>query len=222
MVKFENICKAYGKNQIINGAALEAKPGEIIAIVGRNGCGKSTFLQIISGVLKPDSGSIVFWGHNALKEKKCFQKYVGYVPQENPLLEEMSVLDNLKFWKIGFKKTEQHILDRFDLNDILNQKVKNLSGGMQRRLAIACVVQRNVPVMILDEPTSALDFVYQDNILNWMKEYKNANGIIVFSTHNEREIELSDKIYIMEDGILKEVPKGDGIEAVRNIIINKE
>ena len=84
MIRVSDIHKKYGHNIILGGAEIEAAPGQTVAIVGRNGCGKTTLLQIIAGALKPDSGSVTIFGKDALKDKKVFGKYVGYVPQDDP------------------------------------------------------------------------------------------------------------------------------------------
>ena len=209
MVKANDLYKSYGKNEVLKGASLEASPGSITALVGRNGCGKSTMLQILAGTLKADKSSISFFGNDANKDKSYFSKYVGYVPQEDPLFEELSVSDNLKFWAAGSKNIDKSIIDRFELTDLLKTKVSNLSGGMKRRLTIACTLQRTPPVLLLDEPTSSLDLYYQESISNIMKEFVSHGGTIIMSTHNEREILLSDVIYLFEDGTTKRISKDD-------------
>lgn len=220
MIKATNITFKYGSKQILNNAEIEAKPGQIIAIVGRNGCGKSTFLKILSGILKPDSGSISYWDQNPLKKNKLFAKYIGYVPQENPLLEELSVADNLKFWAAGKRKLNSEIVQQFELSDILNSKVKDLSGGMKRRLAIACVFQRMNPCVILDEPTSSLDIYYQHNIEELLVEHSRKNGIIIMSTHNEAEIEMADVVYVLSEGKTIRIEKSDVVmNDIRNMFL---
>ena len=97
-IEVENIRKSYGRKTIVlNGASFNAASGEYIAIVGANGCGKSTLLEILAGSLKADGGSLKIDGIDAFADAKVFQKYIGFVPQENPLMEKLSARDNLKF-----------------------------------------------------------------------------------------------------------------------------
>ena len=223
MVRVSNISFKYGKKDIFNNASIEAMPGQIVASVGKNGCGKSTLLKIMAGILKPAGGEIEFWGGNALKKKKLFEKYIGYVPQENPLLEELTVSDNLKFWAGGKRKVNMDIVQEFELSDILDKKVKDLSGGMKRRLAIACVIQRMRPCVILDEPTSALDIYYQHSIAQILKEHIKRNGIIIMSTHNENEIMMADVVYVIADGCTSRLEKNDvNINEIRNMFFVNE
>jgi len=203
MVNVSDIYKSYGKNRILSGASLTAKPGELVALVGKNGCGKSTLLQIMAGTMKADSGMISYFERS---DRKIFEKFTGFVPQNDPLLEDLSVYDNLRFWAAG-KEIDTEYLKLFELEDLLKVKVSTLSGGMKRRLSIACSLERKPPVMLMDEPSSALDFYYQESIHSWMLDFKKRNGIIIFSTHNETEILISDVVYIFEDGILKRIEK---------------
>ncbi len=207
MIKISDIHRQYGKRPVLNGVSLTAAPGEIVAIVGRNGSGKTTLMQIIAGALKPDSGSISVFGADALADRKVFGRYIGYVPQEDPIFSELSVKDNLKFWAAGVKAPDDSVIDVFDLGEILNKPAGTLSGGMKRRLSIACAIQRKTPVLIMDEPTSALDIYYQDSIRTWMREYTGRNGLIILSTHSIQEIELADRVYVLDEGTARELDR---------------
>lgn len=199
MVKVENLQKSYKKRRVLSGVSFEAKPGERIVFVGRNGCGKTTLLQILSGAIKPEGGEICYFGADPLQTPRLFGRYCGYVPQENPLLEELSVLDNLRLW--GFRKKEMHpLLEEFDLMDLLRVKVERLSGGMKRRLSIACACVNRPPILILDEPTAALDLYYRSEILFWLKSYQSRGGIVLMSSHEEAEIAEASQCMILKDG----------------------
>lgn len=200
MVIADNIYKKYGARQILNGVSMDAAPGQIVAVAGRNGCGKSTLLQIIAGALKPDGGEIKIFNKDARKDKRAFAGFIGYVPQDDPLFGDLSVRDNLKFWAAGVKKPDAGVIETFGLSDIMNKPVRTLSGGMRRRLSIACALQRKTPVLILDEPTSALDIFYQEQIRAWMKDYVAHNGTIILSTHSIEELKMADKVYFLADG----------------------
>lgn len=208
MVKAHNLYKTYGKNEVLKGASLEADPGTITALVGKNGCGKSTMLQILAGTLTSDKSEISFFGKDTKNDKNVFAKYVGYVPQDNPLFEELSVWDNLKFWATG-KNIDKSIVERFEFNDLLKMKVSKLSGGVKRRLTIACTLQNSPPVLLLDEPTSSLDLYYQDSIASIIKDYASHGGTVIMSTHNEHEIMLADVVYLFENGVTRRLKKDE-------------
>ena len=188
---------------------FQAATGERVVIVGKNGCGKSTLLQILAGAIRPDAGEIWYFHEEPLKKRKLFQTCCGYVPQENPLMEDLSVLDNLRLW--GFRKSRPDpvILQQFGLEELLNRNVELLSGGMKRRVSIACAAIAHPPVMLLDEPTTALDICYREEIRQWMNLYQKRGGIIVMTTHEESEIMDAQHCLVMNAGRLYEVADAD-------------
>jgi ABC-2 type transport system ATP-binding protein len=204
MIEVSHIRKKYGKKQILTDISFTASPGECIAVVGRNGCGKSTLLKILAGVMDADGGEIVYYGKNTIRRRR---EFCGYLPQENPLMEELSVRDNLRLWEGKHRKAMETVIAQFGLSDILKQKVKTLSGGMKRRLSIACTLMKMPAVMIMDEPTTALDLYYKESIQVWMQQYLKGNGIVVMTTHDEGEIAQADRCLLMRDGVLSEVDK---------------
>lgn len=222
-VKVTDLGKKYRKNQVLEAVNFEAMSGECIAIVGRNGCGKSTLLRILAGVLPADAGTVQYFGTTTGKSSKICRKYCGYVPQENPLLEELSVKDNLKFWSRGEKTNLEKIIQRFELNDILRVKVEKLSGGMKRRLAIACALLELPPVVLLDEPTAALDIYYKNNTLAWMEEYCKMKGTIIMASHEEQEIVFADRCMMLHEGKIRELSrdKQERVCQIREYLCNQ-
>ena len=146
MIEVKHISKHYGKKQILKDISFQVNKGERVVIVGKNGSGKTTLLRIMSGLIKPDIGEIMYCGTAIKENRKLFKKYCGYVPQENPLIEELSVKDNLRLWSKD-KETCQNIIERFQLQDILKMQVMKLSGGMKRRLSIACSLLSNPEIL---------------------------------------------------------------------------
>lgn len=201
-VEVADITKKYSRKQVLRGINFTAETGEQIAIIGRNGCGKSTLLQILGGILRPDTGSVHYFSSQG--NFPDFGKYCGYLPQDNPLLEELTVQDNLSLWSGRLGRPEDALIDMFNLSDLLKTPVRKLSGGMKRRVSIACCLVLWPPIMIMDEPTSSLDYVYKSEIRSWMKEYRKANGIIIAATHDDAEIAESSKILLLENGVLSE------------------
>lgn len=220
MVKVDGIHKSYGKKEILKGITFSVQPGESVAIIGRNGCGKSTLLQILAGILKPDSGEINYYGLNPRINKKVFKTKCGYVPQENPLLEEVSVYDNLRLFDADKAVIQQELLQKLDLKDILNQKVSRLSGGMKRRVSIACAVHHLPAILFMDEPTTALDIYYKATIHEWMDYYRKQKGILILTSHDEQEILGCDRCFLMADGVLRELTAEEKNEStIRRLIM---
>lgn len=219
MIEVSHIKKKYGKRQILQDISLQVKCGECAAIVGKNGCGKSTLLQIMAGVLKADEGRIFYFKQEAGKDKSVFRTYCGYVPQDNPLMEELTVKDNLKLWGAGKSGSCEKVIQQFQLEEILHMPVEKLSGGMKRRLSIACALLEWPPVLLLDEPTTALDIYYQESVRQWMKQYQQMNGIIVMTTHEEKEILAADRCFVMNEGKLLELTGNDrNMKKIRSYI----
>ena len=219
MIAVSQVKKKFGRKQILRDISFQVKCGECVAVVGRNGCGKSTLLQIMAGILKADEGSIRYFGQDTGKGKKVFRKYCGYVPQENPLMEDLTVKDNLSLWGAGRNAASEKVIEQFGLGEIMHMPVENLSGGMKRRLSIACALLEWPPVLLLDEPTTALDIYYQENVRQWMGQYREMNGIIVMTTHDEKEILAADRCLIMKDGVMTELEGKDiDLQKIRDYI----
>lgn len=187
--------------------SFSANCGEKVVIVGMNGCGKSTLMQILAGVMKADAGSVSFFGNEAIGNMKEFRSFCGYVPQDNPLMVELTVKDNLLLWKGRDNSVRDMIISQFELKDILGKRVSELSGGMKRRLSIACALLKWPPILLLDEPTTALDLYYKNSIGQWINEYCKMNGIVIMTTHDESEILSADRCLFMENGKIRDVGK---------------
>ena len=203
MVAVSHLQKKYGKQTVLKDVSFEVHSGEWIAIAGRNGCGKSTLLQILAGILRPDGGSVQYYGKPA--SAAVIRRYVGYVPQENPLLEELSVWDNLHLWDL---KKESHLeaaAQQFGLDGLYKKRVRDLSGGMKRRLSLACAWMGFPPVLLLDEPTTALDLYYKESIQHWIREFVEGNGIVIMTSHDETELKQAHRCLWMEDGQINEI-----------------
>ena len=206
MIEIENLTSAYGKKKVLQGVTLSGERGECIGIVGPNGCGKSTLLSVMAGVLRPSSGSVCYYGKDAMKNRVVFTKMTGYVPQENPLMPELSVYDNLRLWypdKAELKKElEQGFLQLLGIPEFLKMPVSKLSGGMKKRVSIGIALSGMPPVLILDEPGAALDLACKEDIKRYLKIYLERKGTVVITTHEESELSLCDSLYVMKNGKL--------------------
>ena len=218
-IEVKEIKKSYGKREILKGVSFYVKKGECVALVGANGCGKSTLLGVLAGTLKAASGEILYNGENPLQNRKIFQKYVGYVPQENPLMDKLSVYDNLRFWYCDTdrsidKDMKSGILKEFGLDTYRNYPVTKLSGGLKKRLSIACALAANPQILIMDEPGAALDIVCKEDIKRYLLKYRQQGGTVLLTSHEEAELLLCDRMYLLKEGVLSELldkPVGAGL-----------
>ena len=201
-VEIRGIKKRFGRKDVLRDISFDAEKGEQIAIIGRNGSGKSTLLQILTGLLKPDDGKVTYFKTSVLGNRAAFSRYCGYLPQENPLLGELSVQDNISLWSGRLGRPDEKLISMFDLEDILKTPVNRLSGGMKRRVSIACCLVKWPPIVVMDEPTSALDYYFRKEIRRWMKEYREAGGILIVATHDDAEMNDSSRILKIENGII--------------------
>lgn len=206
MIEVKNISKRY-RNTVLDDISFTAEKGQCIGIIGANGCGKTTLLSIMAGVNKAQSGKI-YYNNELADRKSVFKKYIAYVPQENPLIDELTTKDNLLLWLGSNKKIkdgfENGVLKDLGIDEFLNKQVNELSGGMKRRLSIGISLSNNAPIMLLDEPGSALDIYGKQEVNSYILNYVKNGGTIVMSTHDRDEIDLCTKLYKIEDGILKE------------------
>lgn len=222
MVQLTAIKKSFGKNEILSGIDLFVPRGRCIGLVGKNGSGKSTLLSIMAGAQKPDSGDIRYHD-KAMTKREDLARYAAFVPQDNPLIEELSVRDNLRLWYADSVMSLEEALQKglpheMGLDRILKEKVRNLSGGMKKRLSIACALANDAPILLLDEPSASLDLVMKQDILSYLKKYLGRGGTIVISTHDRDELAICDNLYHLSAGKLLEVPWGTGIEALADLL----
>ena len=209
MVSIENVTVKY-KKTVLNNVSIHADNGQCVGLLGLNGSGKSTLLSAIAGIKKIKSGKIT-----------CDGK-VGFVTQENALIDELTAYDNLLMWT-SMKKDE--ILKALDTPELkilkvkgfLNVKVKNMSGGMKKKLALASVIITKPNILLLDEPLAALDIPAKHDIVRFIDTFKADGGIIFVSSHEEGIFAHCDKIYHLKNGEAIEIDKSG---AVTEIISN--
>ncbi len=198
------IKKAFGAKKVLNDISLSAVSGECIGILGANGSGKSTLLSILSGITCADCGSFTLDGTDLFRQRNL-SHYIAYVPQNNPLVEELSAYDNLRLWftreQIA-QALDGGVLDLLGIGAFLKTPVRKMSGGMQKRLSIACAMSKSPPVLLLDEPSSALDLVCKESLYSYYRAFKQRGGIILIVTHDTEELDLCDRCLILKGGVL--------------------
>ncbi len=204
-LEIKGIEKYFGKRQILRGIDFTAESGQCVAILGKNGSGKSTLLSILAGVQRRDGGEFWLDGRDLFRDKAYHASCVGYVPQGTPLLEELTARDNLRLWYDRASLTQAlagGVLEMLGVKEFLNVTVSKLSGGMKKRLSIGCSMAKAPSVLLLDEPCAALDLVCKQSIFAYLEEFKRGGGTVLLTTHDESELALCDRVFILRDGML--------------------
>lgn len=208
MLKVENLYKNYGNIRAVDGISFEVKRGEVFGLLGPNGAGKSTTISIISTLVPPTKGEIIFEGESILKNPKNIRQKLGVVPQDIALYPTLSGYENLRFWGnlYGLKGQElkQRINETADiigLHERLKDKVEKYSGGMKRRLNIGAALLHMPDLLIMDEPTVGIDPQSRSHILDTVLKLNDRGITIIYTTHYMEEAEnLCSRICIMDEG----------------------
>ena len=220
MITVTDITSSYGKRRILKGVSFTVGRGECVGIVGANGCGKTTLLSVLAGTMRPKLGVVIYDGKTAWSDAgtgrmrgdlEVNRRVTGYVPQENPLMPELTVYDNLRLWYPDKHILEQELthgfLNLLGIGEFSMKQVSKLSGGMKKRVSIGIAMAGMPPILLLDEPSAALDLICKEDIRKYLKAYLKHGGTVVIATHEESELALCDKIYVMKDGILSQADR---------------
>jgi ABC-2 type transport system ATP-binding protein len=200
-----SVTKSYGNQLALNEISFSANKGEIIGFLGPNGAGKSTMMKIITGFISPTKGTVLVSGINVLKSPEEAKAKIGYLPEQNPLYQEMYVKEYLQFQASIFKVSKETIgtvIETVGLSPEVHKKISQLSKGYQQRVGIAAAIIHNPDVLILDEPTTGLDPNQIQEIRNLLKKLGKEKTIL-FSTHIMQEVEaVCDRVIIINKGEL--------------------
>ena len=199
------VSKSYGIQLALNEISFSAKKGEIIGFLGPNGAGKSTMMKILTGFILPSKGTVFVSGINVLKNPIEAKTHIGYLPEQNPLYEDMYVKEYLQFQASIFKVSKEvttTVIKTVGLMPEVHKKIGQLSKGYQQRVGIAAAIIHNPDVLVLDEPTTGLDPNQIQEIRTLIKELGKEKTIL-FSTHIMQEVEaVCDRVIIMKKGEL--------------------
>jgi len=224
MIKLEAVAKSFGEKEVIKNLNLEVKNNEILTLLGPNGCGKTTLLNILSGLTKPDQGNIyindvLVSGKEGTKKVHLnpSERKVGYVFQTISLFPHMRVQDNIayglkamNFTKQEVKKRTENLLDFVGLHDYSRFYPHQLSGGQKQRTALARSLATEPKVLLLDEPVSAVDPQLRESFRLELKNYLQKLKItVIYVTHNLSEaFIMSDRIAVMGNGCIQQIGSG--------------
>lgn len=208
IVKIENLHKSFKDVKAVDGISFCVKEGELFAFLGVNGAGKSTTINIISGILQKDSGKALICGEDLDKNIDKIKSNIGIVFQNSVLDKKLSGYDNLKYraalygiFGADFKAKLKEMTELLDLKDILKRPINKLSGGQKRRLDIARALIHNPKLLILDEPTTGLDPKTRITVWSVIDKLRSEQGLTVFlTTHYMEEASDSDYVVILDSG----------------------
>lgn len=200
--------KVFDGLRAVDGVSFEVKEGEVFGFLGPNGAGKTTTVRLITGVLKPDSGTARIGDVDVLEDPIGAKEFIGIAPEESNAYIDMSSLANLNFSgelygvpRSQRKKRSEELLKKFGLFDRRYSKVKKYSKGMKQRLILAMALINNPPILFLDEPTSGLDVESQQLIKDQIQDLNRQDKTIFLTTHNILEADqLCDRVAIIDKG----------------------
>ncbi|HHT96549.1 MAG TPA: ABC transporter ATP-binding protein [Clostridiales bacterium] len=208
IVKVENLVKRYKELIVLDHFNIEVKEGEVLGLLGPNGCGKTTAINCILSLLKFDKGEIEIFGKKMTSNSYDIKRQIGVVPQEVSVFENLTVKENIDYFcglYIDDKKVRKQYVDEaidfVGLKDYMKFQPKKLSGGLKRRLNIACGISHKPKLIFLDEPTVAVDAQSRNFILEGIKKLNRDGSTIIYTTHYLEEAEmLCNRIVIMDKG----------------------
>ena len=216
IIKTENLQKAFGENDVLNGISTEIKKGEVIVIIGPSGCGKSTFLRCLNLLEDPTGGQIIFEGVDITDPKTDINKHrmkMGMVFQQFNLFPHMTILKNMTLAPIKLlglskedaEKKAMELLKKVGLDDRADSYPSQLSGGQKQRVAIVRALCMDPEVMLFDEPTSALDPEMVGEVLQVMKDLAKSGMTMIVVTHEMGFArEVADRVLFISDGLIEE------------------
>jgi ABC-2 type transport system ATP-binding protein len=208
VIEVEQLRKSFGSLAAVDGVSFTARPGEIFGLLGPNGAGKTTTIGCISGLLAPTAGTVRIMGHDIVKDGPAARRAIGVAPQEIALFEEVSAVENLRYWGGAqgmrgplLRERMQKVLELTGLSDRAQEPVKRYSGGMKRRLNFACAIVHLPKVLLLDEPTVGVDPQSRVRLLELVRAEARAGACVLYTTHYMEEAEsLCDRLAIVDHG----------------------
>lgn len=210
ILEVNGLKKKYDDKYVVKGISFELKDGEILGFLGPNGVGKSTTINIISTALRATDGQIKFMDKDILENKLTYKSAMGIVPQSLAIFENISAIENVKYFASFYglkgkelRKKSEEALSMVGLLDRAKDLPKTYSGGMKRRLNIACALAHEPKILILDEPTVGIDPQSRNHILESIKKLREKGTTIIYTTHYMEEVEaICDRVLIMDEGVI--------------------
>ena len=242
LIQADHLHRYYGKHPAVNNINITLYQGEVLGLLGQNGAGKSTTMQMLTGNISPTDGAIKINGINLLDQPLMAKRQLGYLPETPPLYRDMRVLEYLRYCallhdipKSELNKALDKVLQRCGLKEMQQRLIANLSKGYQQRVGIAQAIIHEPAVIILDEPTVGLDPIQIQEIRGLIKELAHDHSVML-STHILQEVEaVCDRVHIISEGKTvfvdtlealkqyhnKDLPVGASLEDIFTALVNQ-
>ncbi|MGG1658579.1 ABC transporter ATP-binding protein [Brevibacillus sp. NRS-1366] len=210
-LEIDQVQKAINGKTIVQPFSLRIEPGEVVALCGGNGAGKSTILRMIVGILPPTSGTIQLNGLNWKEHRVDYLQQIGYMPDHFTFSPGLTASETITFYAALRNRSAQeaeHVLQAVGLSDHRSKRVSQFSKGMQQRLLFAQAILAKPALVILDEPTNGLDPYWMDGFVDLVRELKLAGQTVIFSTHQLQVADaIADRaIFLMNGQIMRDSP----------------
>ena len=218
IIKIDKVCKNYNSQKALDNISLEIEQGELFGLLGVNGAGKTTLIKILCGLTKKTAGSIKINNFNLDNEMHKIKEIIDISPQETSVANNLTVKENLEFFANIYKTNDyiNEVVDIFNLQEVINQRAKTLSGGFKRRLSIAIALISKPKILFLDEPTLGLDVFSRRELWKIIKKLQK-NTTIILTSHYLEEIEhLCDRVAILSKGRLLKIGSIKEIKQISN------
>jgi ABC-2 type transport system ATP-binding protein len=204
-IEVSGLTKKYGRIEALRDADLSVRRGEVFGLVGPNGAGKTTLIKGLVGALRPSGGEARVMGLNPLKDRAELRQRIGYMPQSPALYEDLSARSNIGFFGAAhrtpdLRKKVDEVLRFTELTERANAPLHTFSGGMKRRVSLACALVHGPEVLFLDEPTAAVDPQLRSRFWSTFRELARDGATLFISTHLMDEAMLCDRIAILRKG----------------------
>lgn len=221
ILEIKSLKKNFGEKTVVDKMSFKVNKGEILGFLGPNGAGKSTTINMITTILDADDGKVLFEGREINGNDNDFKKSLGYVPQDIALFNDLSAYENVKFFGSLYGLKGNYLNDRVKetlelvgLYDRKNDYPDSFSGGMKRRLNIACSIVHEPKILIMDEPTVGIDPQSRNNILEVTKNLRNEGTTVIYTSHYMEEVDaICTKLIIVDSGHIIESGDKEKIKA---------
>lgn len=219
MLSVSGLIKSYGGRRALDGFDLAVRPGEIAGIVGRNGAGKTTFVEVVTGLVRPDAGRVTVAGVDALRDHRAARRLLGVAPQEQALYLSATVREHLELFGAlagVHRPAVPALAEELQLTDVLDRRVGRLSGGQRRRTQAACALVAEPAVLLLDEPTVGADPTTRRALLDAVRRRADAGAAVVYTTHYLPELaDLDATLAVVDAG--RVIARGDQRDMLRGL-----
>jgi len=203
----EQLGRRFGRRAALAGLTFQVPPGRVLGVIGPNGSGKTTFMRILAGLIRPSSGSVHVHGHDPVRLRRDPRFGVGYMPQQGGIYPELTVRQNLAFMarlqglhRAACRQAVDEVLAAVHLDDRAGDRAAHLSGGMQRRLSLGGALVHRPGLLLLDEPTVGIDPELRQDIWAHLHRLANDGTSVLVSTHDMGEAMRCDSVLLLREG----------------------